>query len=36
MVAESVCDRKFDCRIQWEIVLRGKLGLCFLRANICD
>jgi hypothetical protein len=36
MFEENVCDIKFDCRIQWEIVLRGKLGLCFLRANIFD
>jgi hypothetical protein len=36
MVADSVCDSKFACRIQWEIVLWGKIGSCVLRANMCD
>jgi hypothetical protein len=36
MVADSVCDSEFACRIQWEIVLWGKIGSCVLRTNMCD
>jgi hypothetical protein len=36
MVANSVCDSEFACRMQWEIALRGKIGLCVLRTNMCD
>jgi hypothetical protein len=33
---QRACDRDFACRIQWEIVLRGKSGSSVLRANMCD
>jgi hypothetical protein len=33
---QRTCDRDFACRIQLEIVLRGKIGSCVLRANMCE